>query len=117
MSDLTLRSLSISTLEEKLKLAREAIATIEAEKKYRASLTPAQRLADRLHVLLHTRMDCDYAYSDWSTPLTSCRAQFLQLTQKLLDIDNPDQDNVDTTDIYWMTEQLEKVMFGPNYQR
>lgn len=63
-------------LEERLQQAVKDTNELAAEKRRREQFTEAEKLADKLHGLLHYHIDCDYDYSDWPNP-TGCRSRFL----------------------------------------
>ena len=71
-----------ATLNERVRKAHDDLVELNTEITRRANFTDAQRLADRLHHLLHIGVDCDYFYSDWPGPLTSCREDFLILAER-----------------------------------
>ena len=55
---------------------------IKKEIRRRDEFTDTEKLADRLHRLLHFAMDCDYYYSHWPSP-NGCRTKFLNIAQQL----------------------------------
>jgi hypothetical protein len=71
-------------LEERLRKAQDDVDVLAAEKVRRAHFTDAERLADRLHRLLHFGVDCDFYYSDWPNP-TGCRADFRNLALRMIE--------------------------------
>jgi hypothetical protein len=105
MSVANVKSLTDAQIEAGFKQIEQDAKELRAEVQRRANMTPAQRLADRIHRLLHTKVDCDYAYSDWGGTLTSCRAEYLSLAERLLQFD----------DIRHIVMEMEKARFGPSY--
>ena len=71
-------------------LKNELLELME-EKKRRDAFTSTERLADRLHALLHRKEDCDYNYSKWpAVGATGCRREFYQMAKSLEDISGSD---------------------------
>lgn len=98
-----------SVVVKKFQDAQKALCEAEAELERRKKFTPAQIMADRLHRLLHMSLDCDYAYSDWGSTLTSCRAQFLGLAERIIALMHPHVTNSVIT-------EMEKIKYGPTYR-
>jgi hypothetical protein len=71
-----------ATLRRRLDKARDDLAELTKERIRRESFTSAQRLAERLHRLLHSGVDCDFYYSNWPNA-TGCRAEFEQLAKQM----------------------------------
>jgi hypothetical protein len=65
-----------------LRQASDDVAELAAERSRRAKFTSTERLADRLHYLIHFAADCDFYYSDWPIP-TGCRSQFYELARQI----------------------------------
>jgi hypothetical protein len=100
-------------LVKKLANAKKEIIEIENEQARRARFTSDERLADRLHRLLHVGVDCDYAYSDWGAGagLTSCRADFLLLANSISIQYHDAHGAVDG-----ILSMMERTRFGENYR-
>ena len=89
-------------LQDRLDAALKAATELEAERRRRESFTIAERLADRLHRLLHFTVECDYEYSAWPKP-TGCRAEFRTLAENLLN----------APDLGAIVHLMEVARFGP----
>ena len=72
-----------SLLYARLAKAQADIVELSKEQERRSSFTSAQRLAERLHRLLHGGMvDCDFYCSNWPNA-TGCRADFERLAKQM----------------------------------
>lgn len=111
MSNLSnVKSLTDEQVTARIREVDEDRKLLLVEIQRRANITPAQRLADRLHRLLHMKLECDYSYSDWPGPLSQCREDFLQLAERLLS-DEPTTTNI----VYFTIEEMEKIRYGSSY--
>lgn len=77
------KGMPLDTLYTRLKKSQDAVDELSLEVQRRNSFTEEEKLADRLHRLLHFAVDCDFYYSDWPHP-TGCRAQFHTLATEAL---------------------------------
>ena len=80
----SVKGMPIGILEERLQRAIAEHQELSTEKHRRSQFTDAEKLADRLHRLLHFGTDCDFYYSDWPTP-TGCRADFHNLALRMIE--------------------------------
>jgi hypothetical protein len=80
----SVKGMPVGILEERLCRAETELQELSAEKKRRLQFTDAERLADRLHRLLHFGTDCDFYYSDWPNP-QGCRAEFHDLAARMIE--------------------------------
>ncbi len=71
-------------LNTRLKKAQEEVNELSLEIQRRNNFTEEEKLADRLHRLLHFGTDCDFYYSDWPHA-TGCRADFRLLACNCLE--------------------------------
>lgn len=67
-------------LDARLQHAQITVKELETELSRRDAFTVIEKLADRLHKLLHFGVDCDYYYSKWPSP-TGCRSEFKRLAE------------------------------------
>ena len=72
------KGMPLDTLRSRLKKAQDDTDELILELQRRNNFTEAEKLADRLHRLLHFGVDCDFYYSAWPNP-TGCRAEFRNL--------------------------------------
>jgi hypothetical protein len=77
------KGMPIDILNTRLKKAQADTDELSLELLRRKNFTEAEKLADRLHRLLHFAVDCDFYYSDWPNP-TGCRAEFRTLAEEAL---------------------------------
>lgn len=83
-----------ANLAARLKSFKTELSELLEEQRRREAFTSTERLADRLHNLLHRRVDCDYNYSKWPHP-TGCRSDFWSLAAALEQVGpQPYLDNV-----------------------
>lgn len=69
-------------LTARMKELKDELLELMEEQKRRDAFTSTERLADRLHALLHRMVDCDYNYSKWPHA-AGCRAQFWLMAAQL----------------------------------
>ena len=110
------KGMPLELLTTKLKKAQDDAAELSLELQRRENFTEAEKLAERLHRLLHFGTDCDYYYSDWPHP-TGCRAEFRMLANQALTwFDRVAQTNTTVRADYPLGQLihfLEVARFGP----
>ena|ERR1700729_2749739 len=109
----------LTLLEEKIVSTRETYQELTQELDRRNSFTSTERLADRLHALLHSAVDCDYWYSDWPQR-TGCRGDAYNMAsnvEKWFSIyqEKMPQDIVKDFPLGQLIAAFEAFKFGNNY--
>lgn len=103
------RYLSNPEIDSELATNHAKVVELAREKQRRSTFTEAEKLADRLHKLLHYTVRCDYAYSHWPEP-RGCRNEYLATAQRILE--DVDLDLQACTLLDNVLEALEKQRFG-----
>ncbi len=78
--------------EKEIQKLKIMLHTLESELEQEKLLTPAYRLAEKLHEALckHNHTDgCEWYYTDWSSP-SYARKRYLSMAEKCLVVTNED---------------------------
>lgn len=78
-----IRKMPEDIFRKRYEAAKREVQEFNNENARRAALTSEMKLADRLHDLLHWKVDCDYHYSDWPNT-AGCRSVFYSLAMQLV---------------------------------